>query len=157
MSKEDQIYLQLPILVPIKDFNKKLHSKKIIKLVFEENKEIKGFVFGEIGRIGGILTKKRKILAIHEIGVEKNSRDLGIGTQLINEIKKIGRAKGVNEISLSVWSFNESAFNFYIKNGFEIQTFRMEIKLQKEGIIMKRGTYPSKRVGRCLKQIYQKI
>jgi len=54
---------------------------------------------------------------------------LGIGTQLINEIKRIGRAKGVNEISLSVWSFNESAFNFYIKNGFEIQTFRMEIKL----------------------------
>jgi len=101
----------------------------MIKLVFEENKEIKGFIFGEIGRIGGILTKKRKILAIHEIGVESDSRHLGIGTKLINEIKRIGKVKGANEISLSVWSFNESAFNFYIKNGFEIQTFRMEIKL----------------------------
>ena len=101
----------------------------MIKLVFENNKEVKGFVFGEIVTKGGLQTKKRKILAIHEIGVESDSRHLGIGTKLMNEIKRINKAKGVNEISLSVWSFNESAFNFYIKNGFEIQTFRMEIKL----------------------------
>jgi ribosomal protein S18 acetylase RimI-like enzyme len=47
----------------------------------------------------------------------------------MNEIKRIGEIKGCQEISLSVWSFNEKAFKFYIKNGFEIQTFRMEFKM----------------------------
>ena len=101
----------------------------MIKLVFIDNNEVKGFVFGEILTKGGIQTKKRKILAIHEIGVTKDSRHLGIGTKLINEIKRIAIIKEAQEISLSVWSFNEKAFNFYIKNGFEIQTFRMEFKI----------------------------
>ncbi len=101
----------------------------MIKLVFVDNKEIKGFVFGEVGIVGGTLTRKRKILAIHEIGVLSDSRHLGIGTKLMNEIKRIGKVKGAKEISLSVWSFNEKAFNFYIKNGFEIQSFRMEFKI----------------------------
>jgi len=101
----------------------------MIKLVFVDNKEVKGFIFGEIVIKGGLQTKRRKILAVHEIGVTKNSRHLGIGTTLMNEIKRIGKTKGCNEISLSVWSFNEKAFNFYIKNGFEIQTFRMEFKM----------------------------
>lgn len=106
-----------------------MHSKKMIKLVFVDNKEVKGFVFGEVVQKGGLQTKKRKILAVHELGVEENSRHLGIGTELMNEIKKIGIQKGVQEISLSVWSFNQKAFNFYLKNGFEIQTFRMEFKM----------------------------
>jgi len=101
----------------------------MIKLVFVDNKKVKGFIFGEIVTKGGLLTKRRKILAVHEIGVTSDSRHLGIGTKLMNEIKRIGASKGVQEISLSVWAFNEKAFNFYIKNGFEIQTFRMEFKI----------------------------
>lgn len=101
----------------------------MIKLVFVENKEVKGFVFAEVVTKGGLQTKKRKILAVHELGVENDSRHLGIGTKLMNEIKRIGEIKGCQEISLSVWSFNEKAFKFYIKNGFEIQTFRMEFKM----------------------------
>lgn len=101
----------------------------MIKLVFVDNKKVKGFVFGEIITKGGLQTIKRKILAVHEIGVESNDRHLGIGTELMNEIKRIGLQKGAQEISLSVWSFNQKAFNFYIKNGFEIQTFRMEFKI----------------------------
>ena len=106
-----------------------MHSKKMIKLVFENKKEVKGFIFAEVIQKGGLQTKKRKILAVHEIGVDEDSRHLGIGTQLINEIKNIGLKKGAQEISLSVWSFNQNAFNFYLKNGFEIQTFRMEFKM----------------------------
>ena len=101
----------------------------MIKLVFVEDKKVKGFVFGEVVTKGGLQTKRRKILAVHELGVTKDSRHLGIGTKLMNEIKNIAKTKGANEISLSVWSFNEKAFNFYIKNGFEIQTFRMEFKM----------------------------
>ncbi len=101
----------------------------MIKLVFVDNKIIKGFIFGEVVTKGGLLTKRRKMLAVHEIGVTKDSRHLGIGTNLMNEIKRIAINKGAKEISLSVWSFNEKAFNFYKKNGFEIQSLRMEFKI----------------------------
>ncbi len=101
----------------------------MIKLVFVDNKEIKGFVFGEVGIVGGTLTRKRKILAIHEIGVTEDSRHLGIGTQLLDEMKRIGKEKKCEEILLSVWSFNEKAINFYIKNGLKCQTMRMEFEI----------------------------
>ena len=101
----------------------------MIKLVFIDNKEIKGFVFGEIVTKGGLQTKRRKILAIHEIGVIEDSRHLGIGTQLLNEMIRIAKDKNAVELSLSVWSFNTNAINFYIKNKMEVQTMRMEFKL----------------------------
>ena len=157
MQKVDRISLQIQIRVPIKEFKRRLHSKKFIKLVSINNKKIDGFVFAEIGNVGGTLTSKRKIVNIHEIGVTKDSRGLGIGTSLINEIKAIGEKRKAREVILSVWSFNERAIKFYRKNGFAIQTLRMETKIQKEGKIMKCGTKPSKRVARCLKQIYQRL
>ena len=101
----------------------------MIKLVFVDNKIVKGFVFGEIITKGGLQTKKRKILAIHEIGVIKESRHLGIGTLLLNEMIKLGKEKNAVELSLSVWSFNQKAINFYIKNNMKVQTMRMELKL----------------------------
>ncbi len=129
MSKVDRISLLILIRVPIKEFKRRLHSKKIIKLVSVNNKKIDGFVFAEVGNVGGELTERRKIVHIHEIGVTKSSRGLGIGTSLINEVRTIGKMKNAKEIILSVWSFNESAINFYKKNGFDIQTLRMESKI----------------------------
>ena len=101
----------------------------MIKLVFVEDKKILGFVFGEVGIVGGTLTKRRKILHIHEIGVTEDSRHLGIGTQLLDEMKRIAKEKNCVELNLSVWSFNKKAINFYIKNGLECQTMRMEFKI----------------------------
>ena len=152
MQKIDQIYLQILILVPIEEFNRRLSKHNFIKLVFVDNKKILGFVFGEVLIKGGLQTKKRKVLAIHEIGVDSSFRRSGIGTKLIDEIKRIAIEKNCDDVNLSVWSFNINAINCYVKNGFEIQSLRMEFKLkQKEGINMKNGTQPSKRVERCLK------
>ena len=107
-----------------------MHSHKFIKLVScdDENK-VNGFMFAEVGFIGGDLTRRRKLMHIHELGIDSSNRGTGFGTELINEAKRIAKIKNCEEIILSVWSFNEKAINFYIKNDFECQCMRMEFKI----------------------------
>lgn len=115
---------------PLDKFNERMHSKKTIKLVsIDDKKEVTGFLFAEVLTIGGDITHKRKIIAIHEIGVSKINRGTGFGTELFNEIKKIAKEKNCCDITLSVWQFNENAIRFYKKMGMNIQSLRMEIKI----------------------------
>ena len=115
---------------PLDKFNERMHSRKTIKLVsIDDNKEVTGFLFAEIQTIGGEITHKRKIMAIHEIGVSENNRGTGFGTELFNKAKEIAKEKNCCDITLSVWQFNENAINFYKKMGMNIQSLRMEIKI----------------------------
>ena len=86
-------------------------------------------MFAEIGFVGGDLTRRRKIMNIHELGIDSSNRGTGFGTELINEAKRIAKEKKCEEITLSVWSFNQKAIDFYINNNLEVQTLRMEFKL----------------------------
>ena len=107
-----------------------MHSHKFIKLVsVDSNNKVNGFIFAEIGFVGGDLTRRRKLMHIHELGIDSSNRGTGFGTELMNEAKKIARSKNCEEIILSVWAFNKKAIDFYIKNNLEVQTLRMEFKL----------------------------
>ena len=106
-----------------------MHSRRFVKLVSTDGKKITGFLFAECGFVGGDITKRRKIMAIHEIGVDSLNRSTGFGTELMDEIKEIARRKKCEEITLSVWAFNERAISFYIRNNLEFQCMRMEFKL----------------------------
>ena len=116
--------------LPLDKFNERMHSRKIIKLVsINERKQVTGFLFAEVRIVGGEITHKRKIMAVHEIGVSQISRGTGFGTELFKEIKRIAKEKNCDDISLSVWQFNENAINFYKKMGMSIQCLKMEIKI----------------------------
>lgn len=101
----------------------------MIKLVSVEDKKVTGFLFAEIIFVGGDITKRRKIMSIHEIGVDSSCRSTGFGTELLDEVKKIAKVKNCEEIILSVWSFNERAISFYIRNQFQCQCMRMELEM----------------------------
>ena len=60
---------------------------------------------------------------------KKELQNIGIGTSLINEIKKIAKEIKCDNINLSVWSFNENAIKFYKHIGFNTQKINMEITL----------------------------
>ena len=107
-----------------------MHSHKFVKLVsVDDNNKVTGFVFAEFGFVGGDLTRRRKLMHIHELGIDSSSRGTGFGTELMNEVKRIAKEKNCEEIILSVWAFNKKAIGFYIKNNLEVQTLRMEFKL----------------------------
>ena len=123
------IFVHKDPAISLETFLERLHDRTMIKLVsINDKKRITGFTFADIKVKKGLLSKKRKIMAIHEIGVDSSNRSTGFGTELILELKRIAKEKKCDEVLLSVFSFNERAIAFYKKNGFEVQSLKMELK-----------------------------
>jgi GNAT superfamily N-acetyltransferase len=84
----------------------------------EENGEIVGFAICRY-------LKTKNILSIDKIGVHPNFRKNGIGSKIIDEIKK-----QFNVLRIDVVSENIIAINFYKKNGFvEVGTKTLGINI----------------------------
>ena len=63
---------------------------------------------------------------IDDICVSKNYRNQNIGSHLLVYIEKLAKNMNIKRIELDVWSFNETAINFYQKNKFTPKTIRYE-------------------------------
>ena len=71
-------------------------------------------------------------IEIEYIIVDENYRKIKIGTKLIEEIQK----ENVKNITLEVRKSNETAINFYKKNGFRIETIRKNYYEYEDGYLM---------------------
>lgn len=110
------------------EFLESLKDKNTFILIAKE-KEIEGFILATIIEKEGRHTKFKRTLHINTIGTKKDSQNKGIGTLLINEIKRIVKENKCDNINLSVWSFNDNAIKFYKHIGFKNQKINMEITL----------------------------
>ncbi len=70
-----------------------------------------------------------QLLYIDDFCVDQNVRGQNIGRKLFEAVKMHAHEKGVRNIELNVWEFNEGAIRFYEKCGFTIQRRRMELIL----------------------------
>ncbi len=111
------------------EFDESLKDKNTFFLVAKEKENIVGFTLAEITEKEGRHTKFKKSLHINAIGTKKGPQNKGIGTTLINEVKKIAKENKCDNINLSVWSFNDNAIKFYKHNSFKEQKITMEINL----------------------------
>lgn len=111
------------------EFTEAIKSKNTFLLTAKEENKILGFILATIVEKEGRHTKFKKSLHINTIGTKKDSQNKGIGTALINEIKKIAKENKCDNINLSVWSFNDNAIRFYKHIGFNNQKINMEITL----------------------------
>ena len=111
------------------EFDESIKDKNTFLLVAKEDTNIIGFLLASIVEKEGRHTKFKKSLHINTLGTKKDSQNKGIGTALINEIKKIAKENKCDNINLSVWSFNENAIKFYKHTGFKNQKINMEIVL----------------------------
>ncbi|YBZ91589.1 GNAT family N-acetyltransferase [Paenibacillus sp. AK002] len=66
-----------------------------------------------------VFMKSYRSVYIHQLGIMKVHRNKGIGRLLMNFINNFAKENGINKIQLDYWSDNESASQFYIKNGFK--------------------------------------
>ena len=115
---------------PMQEYLKEyFNSTDKLLIVYEENGTVCGYAMLEI-----IEKPERphayasKFLHIEELGVAKGFRGKGIGKQLMAKIKEIAKEKGLNEVELDVWTFNDSALKFYHDLGFT--TYRELLKLK---------------------------
>ena len=57
-------------------------------------------------------------LHVHAIGVAASRRRRGAGSVLVAALRAEARERGVSELSLEVYAFNEAARRFYEREGF---------------------------------------
>ncbi len=65
--------------------------------------------------------KKRSRAYVDAIAVDREYRGIGIGKTLLSELESRLATQGVEEIYLSVKSWNTSALDFYLRNGYSVK------------------------------------
>lgn len=110
------------------EFEEVLSDKNSFFLIAEEIKII-GFIHAFINEREGRKTKFKRTMHIEHLGVIKTEHNRGVGSKLIEEIKKIAKVNKCDNIILDVYSFNENAIKFYKNKGFKEKKIKMEIEL----------------------------
>lgn len=96
-------------------FSDALNQEGTVFLVAEENERILGYVGMYLALDEGEITN---------VAVAFESRQRGIGGQLIAELRKEAAQRGVERMVLEVRVSNENAIHLYEKNGFAKQGIR---------------------------------
>lgn len=101
-------------------------SKKKLLKEFEENSFLKHFVYEKGGEVVGfyIISCIADLVEIFTIAVDKDYREDGIGSKLLDHVINYARENKASEIWLEASTKNVSAINLYKKYGFKIQTTR---------------------------------
>ena len=96
-----------------------------------QNGEIAGYCFSVIEKIGenDAVLLPRRCLKIRDIAVVSRCQSRGIGRALVEDAFLWGKALGVAEATLYVWSFNEKAVKFYRSLGFQIDAHLMGVDI----------------------------
>lgn len=96
--------------------------------VYENDKgEVTGYAFCIIKENkGSPLLTDIKTLYIDDLCVDECERGNGVGTALYEYVREYAREIGCYNLTLNVWSLNESAMRFYKKLGLSEQKIGME-------------------------------
>ncbi|MBD5169700.1 MAG: GNAT family N-acetyltransferase [Oscillibacter sp.] len=68
-------------------------------------------------------------LYLDDLCVDENCRGQHVGQELYNAVLELARSTGCYNVTLNVWSKNESAMRFYEKCGLQPQKVGMEVIL----------------------------
>lgn len=113
----------------VTDLEDVLKNEEMIVIVSECNSEITGYaVIFYIDMDGSVNLPFRKCF-IEQFAVNENFRRKGIGTKLINYIKKLAAENNCQSVELGVWCENYNAVEFYSEMGFVPRTYKMEMKI----------------------------
>lgn len=93
-----------------KAFMDSLSQKEALFLVAEEEDRVLGYIGIYLSFEEGEITN---------VSVDSSSRNKGVGSELVEQLKKEAQARGTEKIFLEVRVSNEPAIRLYEKQGFE--------------------------------------
>ncbi|NMA67940.1 MAG: GNAT family N-acetyltransferase [Desulfitobacterium sp.] len=89
-------------------------------IVATKDSMIVGFVESHVLKSSSFpVFKKREWVQINSLVVKKEYQGNQIGSLLLQEVSKWTKGKNINRIELDVYTFNQKALEFYLKNGFK--------------------------------------
>lgn len=105
-------------------------KKRPIFAAVDENDCLLGYVFCIFQQhLNDNILTDIKTLYIDDLCVDKTKRGLHIGSTLYNAVLDFAREHGCYNVTLNVWSCNESAMKFYENCGLRPQKVGMEVIL----------------------------
>ena len=108
-----------------------LNSSKTPIFVAVEEQKVLGYCFCKVKAYENeIVVNDHVELYIDDLCIDENCRGRGIGTALYHETLRYAKMRGCYNVTLNVWSFNESALAFYKKCGRKPQRLFMETILE---------------------------
>ena len=124
---------------------RKYKNDELVEIVKDDNRPI--FVAEDDGVVMGyafcVITDRKddnvltdmKNLYIDDLCVDENMRDKHVGTVIYDYVKKYAKEIGCYNLTLNVWSCNESAQKFYEKQGYDIAIGYRNLKNGNDSII----------------------
>jgi len=112
-------------------FDSCMNDEKIKIFVYEEIGEILGHCMVKlIELINHHMHHDMNLLEITVLCVDQKARNKGIGRQLFDRAKDYAKEIDVTRIELGVWSFNQSARQFYEHLGMSERISRLEMTVE---------------------------
>ena len=103
---------------------------KPIFVAVDENDFVMGYAFCVfVQHIDNNILTDIKTLYIDDLCVDENIRGKKIGSRLYEYVVDFAKSEGCYNVTLNVWSLNESAMKFYEKCGMSPQKIGMEFIL----------------------------
>ena len=113
------------------DFYSMLSKDKTLCIVGMDNENIIGFSISyPMKTLPSKEYIKREYAFLDSLYVLPQYRRMGIATLLLSQTKKYYVANGIEKMELYVLH-NNKAINTYLKNGFLVQSYRMELDIKK--------------------------
>ncbi len=94
--------------------------------VAEERGQVLGYAFCQLIETGNHVLHTVKSLYIDDLCVDEEIRGKKVGSTLYEYVKRYAKEQGCYNITLNVWSCNESAAKFYQKMGLVPQKTTLE-------------------------------
>ena len=105
-------------------------NQKPVYVAVDENDEVLGYAFTQLQEQPFSTNMVQfKSLFIDDLCVDSSARSQGVGKALLNFVKQEAKRVGCYELTLNVWAGNNSAINFYKKNGLKVKETNMEFIL----------------------------
>jgi len=103
------------------------NDKTPVLIAADEADNVMGYAFCVFQQhIDSNIMTDIKTLYIDDLCVDENIRGLHIGSALYNAVLDLAKENGCYNVTLNVWTCNESAMKFYEKMGLKAQKIGME-------------------------------
>lgn len=97
--------------------------------VAREAEKVVGFLRFYLWETNSMVSQKRKILSIDDLGVDVSLRNQGIGQKMMAQLRILAKDWGCDSIRLYVDAENEGAYRYYLKCGFHVRNIGMGMKV----------------------------
>jgi ribosomal protein S18 acetylase RimI-like enzyme len=118
--------------LPKGTFLNMLEDKESLVVVAEIAKSVVGVLYATIEKDDGDeWTRGYHRVSVEELSISKKYQRQGIGKVLMQKAEDWAKAKGIADMTVLVYAFNENALCFYEKVGYQPYSVKLNKKIEK--------------------------